>query len=47
MLKSSLLFKKIQTSGVNNSNKNAEFSEYFFIGSQTYREVFKSALVYL
>ena len=43
--------RNLQTSRVNNSKilriKNANFSGYCFIWAQAYREVFKSALVYL
>ena len=51
MLKSSLLFKKIQNSRVNNSRhfgiKDAKLLVYGFLRAQTYIESFKSALVYL
>ena len=43
--------RNLQTSRANNSRilsiKNAEFSEYFFIRTQTCRGIFKSVLVYL
>ena len=51
MLKISLVLKKLQTSQANNPRilkiKNAKFSGYSFLWTQAYREIFKSALLYL
>ena len=51
VLKISLLFKNLQTSRKNNSRflkiKNANILRVLFIWAQTYREIFKSAFVYL
>ena len=51
MLKISLLFNSLQTSRINNSKmlriRNAKFAGYCFIWTQSFRQGFKSALVYL
>ena len=50
MLKSSLLFKENSNFTVNNSRilrNNVKFSLYHFIRTRVYKEMFKSALVYL